>query len=236
MSTLKTTNVQVGQSITATNNFTLYQPTTPDGTVRLGVGNSGATTSDVITANSSGNVGIGTSSPAARLDVRTTSSTQATFTRTGQTAVFTVFQSTADSYLSATNSSANLILATQDVERAKIDSSGNWYMNSGYGSSAVAYGCRAWVNFNGTGTIAIRASGNVTSLTDNGVGNYSVNFTNAMPDANYATVGTARSSGISNGMTLGTISVSTSSANVSATSGSANAALDTSEVCVAIFR
>lgn len=45
--------------------------------------------------------------------------------------------------------------------------------------------CRAWVNFNGTGTIAIRSSFNVTSITDNGVGDYIMNFTNAMPDANY---------------------------------------------------
>lgn len=48
------------------------------------------------------------------------------------------------------------------------------------------YKCRAWVNFNGTGTVAIRAAGNVTSITDNGTGNYTVNFTTAMPDANYA--------------------------------------------------
>lgn len=54
MSTLKTNNVQVGQSLTATNNFTLYQPATPDGTVRLGVGNSGATTADVLTLNGNG--------------------------------------------------------------------------------------------------------------------------------------------------------------------------------------
>jgi hypothetical protein len=46
--------------------------------------------------------------------------------------------------------------------------------------------CRAWVNFNGTGTVAIRASFNVTSITDNGTGNYTVNFTNALPDANYS--------------------------------------------------
>jgi hypothetical protein len=46
--------------------------------------------------------------------------------------------------------------------------------------------CRAWVNFNGTGTVAIRASFNVSSITDNGTGDYTVNFTNAMPDANYA--------------------------------------------------
>lgn len=44
---------------------------------------------------------------------------------------------------------------------------------------------RAWVNFNGTGTVAIRAAGNVSSITDNGTGDYTINFTTAMPDANY---------------------------------------------------
>jgi hypothetical protein len=66
-----------------------------------------------------------------------------------------------------------------------LDTSGNLQMNSGYGSVATAYGCRAWVNFNGTGTVAIRASGNVTSLTDNGVGSYTVTMTTAMPDTNF---------------------------------------------------
>lgn len=47
--------------------------------------------------------------------------------------------------------------------------------------------CKAWVNFNGTGTVAIRASYNVSSITDNGTGNYTVNFTNAMVDTNYST-------------------------------------------------
>jgi hypothetical protein len=54
--------------------------------------------------------------------------------------------------------------------------------------SAPSYSARAWVNFNGTGAVAIRASGNVTSITDNGTGNYTVNFTTAMPDTNYASV------------------------------------------------
>jgi len=45
--------------------------------------------------------------------------------------------------------------------------------------------CRAWVNFNGTSTVAIRASFNVSSITDNGVGEYTVNFTTAMVDVNY---------------------------------------------------
>ena len=63
--------------------------------------------------------------------------------------------------------------------------SGDLSFNSGYGSSAVAYGCRAWVNFDGTGTPAIRASGNVSSITDNGTGDYTINFTTALVDANY---------------------------------------------------
>jgi len=48
------------------------------------------------------------------------------------------------------------------------------------------YTAKAWVNFNGTGTVAIRASGNVSSITDNGTGDYTVNLTNAMADANYS--------------------------------------------------
>jgi len=73
------------------------------------------------------------------------------------------------------------------VERARITAGGDFQFNSGYGSVATAFGCRAWVNFNGQGTVAIRASGNVSSITDNGVGDYTVNFTSAMPDVNYAT-------------------------------------------------
>ena len=51
--------------------------------------------------------------------------------------------------------------------------------------------CKAWVNFNGTETVAIRAAYNVSSITDNGVGDYTVNFTTAMPDANYCVNGTS---------------------------------------------
>ena len=66
----------------------------------------------------------------------------------------------------------------------------NQWLNS---DGTENYKCRAWVNFNGTGTVAIRASGNVSSITDNGVGDYRVNFTTAMPDANYS-VALARTS------------------------------------------
>ena len=59
----------------------------------------------------------------------------------------------------------------------------NQWLNS---DGTENYKCRAWVNFNGTGTVAIRASGNVSSITGNGTGTFVVNFTNAMPDANYS--------------------------------------------------
>ena len=65
------------------------------------------------------------------------------------------------------------------------DGSNNLQMNSGFGSSATAYGCRAWINFNGTGTIAIRGSGNVSSITDNGAGDYTVTIDEDLPDINY---------------------------------------------------
>jgi len=57
--------------------------------------------------------------------------------------------------------------------------------------SAPLYACRAWVNFDGTGTVSIREDGNVSSITDNGTGDYTVNFATAMPDTNYSTVGGA---------------------------------------------
>lgn len=90
---------------------------------------------------------------------------------------------------------AGTITATNGV-------TGDFKMDSGYGSIATAYGCRAWVNFNGTGTVAIRASGNVSSITDNGTGDYTVNFTTAMSDANYSSVVSGGSK--ANGYTVGT--------------------------------
>ena len=174
MSTVKSNNVQVGQSVTATNNFTLYQPATPDGTVRLGVGNAGATTSDAVEFN--GTAGI-----------------------------------------------------------AKV---------GGY----PAYQCRAWVNFNGTGTVAIRASGNVTSITDNGTGDYTVNFTTAMPDANYSVVGSTTISAsntataslvIMSGIVGGVpdiVANSTSAVRVRTAQQGVNNAVDTQYICVSIFR
>ena len=95
--------------------------------------------------------------------------------------------------------------------------------------------CRAWVNFNGTGTVAIRAQFNVSSITDNGVGSYTVNFTNALADANYSVClgggesGSAswpRTQGFTN--TTGNVAVAATSFGGSAT--------DLAHYSVSIFR
>jgi len=100
------------------------------------------------------------------------------------------------------------------------------------------YKCRAWVNFNGTGTVAIRASGNVSSITDNGTGDYTVNFTTAMPDANYAFVATVSATAISSGSTIASAPFTTTPTTsacrfVSATSAAVS---DTLYANVAVFR
>jgi len=65
--------------------------------------------------------------------------------------------------------------------------------------SAPIYACRAWVNLNGNAATPVaRASGNVSSITDNGTGDYTVNFTTAMPDANYAAVTSADGANVDN--------------------------------------
>lgn len=58
-------------------------------------------------------------------------------------------------------------------------------------SGVEVYTSKSWVNFNGTGTVGIRGAGNVTSITDNGVGDYTANFTTAIADTNYAATMTA---------------------------------------------
>jgi len=112
--------------------------------------------------------------------------------------------------------------------------------NSGYGSVATAYGCRAWVNFNGTGTVAIRASGNVTSITDNGTGDYTVNFTTAMPDANYVTnvTGTvaASTSVLSSGILDANYSTRALTGSVRINCFQSSTAIDADYRGVAIFR
>ena len=76
-------------------------------------------------------------------------------------------------------------IADNAVTSAKLASTATVTSLSTASGSAPSYSARAWVNFNGTGTVAIRANGNVSSITDNGQGDYTVNFATAMADTNY---------------------------------------------------
>lgn len=123
-------------------------------------------------------------------------------------------------------------LLTGDVAAARITSALNAT------GSAPIYACRAWVNFNGTGTVAILASGNVSSVSDNGTGLYTVNFTTAMPDANYAVVtgGHASTASSAAGRVTEPYSLATGSVSIATAASSSGSAADNAIVCVAIFR
>ncbi len=100
----------------------------------------------------------------------------------------------------------------------------------------INYSCRAWVNFNGTGTVAIRGSGNVTSITDNGTGEYTVNFTTAMSDANYSVVYGSGEGAAGSGLRIAAQSGNTTTTQRIAIRNLSNTLVDAEQVNVGIFR
>jgi hypothetical protein len=151
--------------------------------------------------------------------------------------------------LTVNSSGANLITTIPPGTSAVITcilitgtTAASWYTSLQGGP--LAYQCRAWVNFNGTGTVAIRASGNVSSITDNGTGDYTVNFTTAMPDANYAVAlsvqnsagGTQNPNTYSSGGTSGTPAQTTSALRIVTGNATTGAGVDNAQFTAAIFR
>lgn len=105
--------------------------------------------------------------------------------------------------------------------------------------SAPSYSARLWVNFNGTGTIAIRDDGNVSSLTDNGTGDYTVSFTTALPDTNYCVTGHANHNTTADNSRMflqSMTSLRTTSSIRVRTRGDGGTAVDSEVVDIAIFR
>jgi len=102
--------------------------------------------------------------------------------------------------------------------------------------NAINGSAKAWVNFNGTGTVAIRASYNVSSITDNGVGDYTVNFTNAFADINFATCYTAGNDPVDGNRSSSAGSNTTSSVRLRASVSSTVAVIDLGINNVAVFR
>ncbi len=101
---------------------------------------------------------------------------------------------------------------------------------------AVSGTAKAWVNFNGTGTVAIRDSYNISSVTDNSTGNYTVNFTTAMPNANYCAQSVCDFDGVNmNVMMVTPLVLTTSSVQVLSRATAANTAYDQLQLWVSIF-
>ena len=140
----------------------------------------------------------------------------------------------------STGSGANVLGTSPTLTTPTFDSASLATISG----TAPLYMCRAWVNFNGTGTVAIRASGNVSSITDNGTGDYTVNFTTAMPDANYSFMGAVQYlntgalayQNIIFGMNDGANFVTTTALRVRAYGSSGNASYDCAINTIAVFR
>jgi hypothetical protein len=109
------------------------------------------------------------------------------------TGAFTIAapNSNTDRTLTLPDATGTVAVSGQPIDATTGSFSGNVTLGSSVlatpTGSAPSYTCRAWVNFNGGATVSVRASGNVSSVTRFASGNYSINFTTAMPDANYAT-------------------------------------------------
>lgn len=129
------------------------------------------------------------------------------------------------------------------AERFRAKSTGEFQFNSGYGSVATAFACRAWVNFDGAAVTnpasmtGVRASGNVSSVLDNGAGDYTINFTTAMPDANYAWSANGQQPVASSSTAvMGSASATPTASALRINSFNAGSAVDFPYVCIAIFR
>lgn len=133
--------------------------------------------------------------------------------------------------------SMTLLEPGQSVILQQSDNSDRWEVVSQgvttYGGAPI-YACRAWVNFNGVGVVAIRGSGNVSSIIDNGVGDYTVNFTIAMPDTNYSCSFASNAIHAVANVSIRVLPVSSS--NIAIRCQNTNGVYDTEFTTVSIFR
>lgn len=257
MSLVKASNIQIGQDVSATNNFVLSAPA--NGSITLGVGNSGAVT-NILTVTSggalslAGNATLGTNTANTHTINGSLSITQnlSSVNLTATTLITTVKSISTNAGTSASTSiqlvsagngifapvTNSLGFSTAGSEALRIDATNNFSRAIPGGTVLYPdFACRAWVSFNGTGTVTIRSGGNVSSVTDNGTGDYSVNFTTAMPDANYAfTFGGYRSAANDNVALFGTATTPTTSSIRIKAEDLGGTSVDPEIYNVAIFR
>lgn len=213
-------NLSVGGDTFITGNTTLTGNITVNGNSNLGNGTSDTTAITGILNVDSGvlyvdptnsRVGINDTTPSEALDVTGNALISGTLGVSGNTTIdgvtyldddttanTPVLSFTGDTNTGIGHSAADTLdFITGGVSRFRIQSTGQIQAVVPSGSTFYpGYLCRAWVNFDGTGTFSpnpsttkIRASGNVSSITKNGTGDYTINFITAMPDVNYSIVG-----------------------------------------------
>jgi hypothetical protein len=179
--------------------------------------------------------------PAGRISLNVANVTVASINASG------LYTSTGNLLITQANSIATAAIEDGAVTNAKLTLAANasnikTALNAS--GDAAIFAARSWVNFNGTGTPAVRASGNVSSLVDNGTGSYTVNFTTAMSDANYSAVVTGAADLLdTSGQKFAIMGVSTfltTSFNVTVrqadNDGNTFVTADTDQVCLAVFR
>jgi hypothetical protein len=209
-------------------------------------------TTERMRITSTGNVGINTSGPSAKLTVNDANPTRGIVGRFSNTAgssqtgaQIQISQSAVQDWAFGQPAGVDAfafwsgrdISSADGTERMRIASDGT--ISTTIGSTLYgAYSARAWVNFNGTGTVAIRQSRNVSSITDNNTGDYTVNLTTAMPDGEYSAVSSGGTGG--NNIRMCSCSpvstTSTSQIRVIGITVGASALIDLDVVSVAIFR
>jgi hypothetical protein len=195
---------------------------------------------DSLAIDASGKVGIGTASPAYPVHLVVADSTDSLIVENATGAKTGILASSNDGRIgNLTNH--GLVFEINGSGVGRFTTAADFKFNSGYGAVATAYGCRAWVNFDGTGTPSIRADGNVSSISDRGTGKYTVNFSTSLVDANYApSLACRKDNNVDDAnfdFTLGADggNFSTSALDITIRRGS-DGAVDTNRVCVAIFR
>jgi hypothetical protein len=184
--------------------------------------NNGTTAVTITTAQ---NVGIGTASPTEKLDVVANSA--------GEDGAIVVRTQFGASYFGGVGNYPAFGYKNGSVLTAALgyDTNNNALFTGPASSKFPAYLCRAWVNFNGYDTPTIIGSGNVSSITDLGVGTYYVNFATAMPDTNYCVASTRNWRGLCNSDEWNTGSVLVLTADTSS-----NTPSDSFRNFVSIFR
>jgi hypothetical protein len=218
-----------------------------------GIFSAGLGASTYLFMDTSGNVGIGTNSPVSVLHAKSSNGiivSETTAARNSNNNYIVFRDATGNAgTVGYTNVSSAFILdntlngvmnfATNGAARMQIGADGSQSSVIPSGSTLYPqFACRAWINFNGTGTPASRGNGNVSSITDNGTGDYTINFTTAMPDANYAVVGMAMgTSGVNEAIvtTPGTVAWAAGSVRIGIRGG-AGTLYDVAYVNVAVFR